>query len=262
MPSSRPRIRCLGVGPGWPCAERNGSSFLYDWNGARWLCDCGEPTAHRLKAAGIPLESIDQVFISHLHFDHIGGLFMFLQGCWVEHRTRPLTIRLPGHGIPAIREMLRQGFIFPALLPFPIDWRAWEDEPSVNLAGVGVTVHPTTHLARLLRDYPAEMPTGAAAYGFAFEAHSIRVAHSGDLGEAADLLPLLAGPVDLLVCELAHFPPDDLLGLLRQASVRRLLLVHLSHECWANREAILKATRERLPGTRVEVPDEGFETDF
>lgn len=162
MPSSRPRIRCLGVGPGWPCAERNGSSFLYDWNGARWLCDCGEPTAHRLKAAGIPLESIDQVFISHLHFDHIGGLFMFLQGCWVEHRARPLTIRLPGHGIPAIREMLRQGFIFPALLPFPIDWRAWEDEPSVNLAGVGVTVHPTTHLARLLRDYPAEMPTGAA----------------------------------------------------------------------------------------------------
>jgi hypothetical protein len=41
-----------------------------------------------------------------------------------------------------------------------------------------------------------------------------RVAHSGDLGEPEDLEPLLKKPVDLLVCELAHFSPEAIFSYL------------------------------------------------
>jgi ribonuclease Z len=34
----------------------------------------------RLEAAGIPLESVRHVFVSHRHFDHVGGLAPLLTG--------------------------------------------------------------------------------------------------------------------------------------------------------------------------------------
>lgn len=187
---------------------------------------------------------------------------MFLQGCWVESRTRPLVIRLPGHGVDALQEMLRQGFIFHPLLPFPIDWQPWETEPAVEVGGVQVTVQPTTHLDRLRHDYPAQMPAGAASYAFTFQRQGIQVVHSGDLGAARDLTPLLREPVNLLVCELAHFPAEALFARLQDAQVHRLLLVHLSHECWAARETILRTARKRLPNTQIQIPEEGFTTTF
>ncbi len=259
MNTGQPRLRCLGVGPGWPCADRGGSSFLYDWGDARWLCDCGEPTARNLKAAGVSLASIDEILISHLHFDHIGGLFMFVQSCWVEQRKRPLTIRLPAHGIGAVREMLRQGFIFDELFPFRLNWRAWEEGSTVELGNVRVAVHRTTHLDGLLQRFPGRMPTGAVAYGFTLEDGEKRVVHSADLGRPEDLATTLRQPADLLLCELAHFTPEDLFEFLRDRPVRRLLLVHLSIEYWRDRGAILAAARKALPNIQVEIPEDGFE---
>ena len=38
------------------------------------LIDCGSDARHSLAAAGYSFNEIDNIFISHLHADHIGGL--------------------------------------------------------------------------------------------------------------------------------------------------------------------------------------------
>ena len=258
-PQKTIQLQCLGVGPGWPCAERGASAFLYQWGQTTVLCDCGEPVTRSLKAAGVPLDSIDHLLLTHLHFDHVGGLFLFLQGCWVERRKRPLTIHLPAHGIPALREMLRQGFISDALLPFPLDWRPWTLGQPVELPDARVTPWRTSHLDGLLKRYPDEMPRDSLAVALLIEAAGQRIVHSGDLGAPEDLTPLLEEPADLLVVELGHFPPEALLEFLAERAPRRMVLTHLALDLWPNRRQIEEAFRRRFPQTTVLLPEDGHQ---
>ena len=93
----------LGTGCGWPMADRYHSSLLLEEGGRRWLLDAGEPCSHRLKAMGVPFDSIDAVFISHGHSDHLSGLPMLMQGAWLEGRSRALPVYLPSELIAPVR---------------------------------------------------------------------------------------------------------------------------------------------------------------
>ena len=79
-------LTCLGVGDGWPCADRRHAAFLYRFGKTTLLVDCGEPVDASLRAHGVKPDAVDRILISHLHSDHIGGFFMLMQGFWLEGR--------------------------------------------------------------------------------------------------------------------------------------------------------------------------------
>jgi ribonuclease Z len=58
------------------------------------LLDCGAGTTGRLQDAGL-FGRVDAILISHLHADHIAGLFDFLMHTVIDGRRRPLTILTP-----------------------------------------------------------------------------------------------------------------------------------------------------------------------
>lgn len=69
------KIRFLGVGSAFTTAEYFQSNFLITTrNQKRLLFDCGGDIRFSLKESGISINSIDAVYISHLHNDHIGGM--------------------------------------------------------------------------------------------------------------------------------------------------------------------------------------------
>jgi ribonuclease BN (tRNA processing enzyme) len=86
---------------------------------------------------------------------------------------------------------------------------------------------------------------------------SVPIGHTADLGGTGDLIPLLAQPLDLLVCELAHFEPADLFEVLRNGKIKSLLLTHMSKRWLADRERIAKMARALLPGTSVQFGNDG-----
>jgi hypothetical protein len=61
-----------------------------------------------------------------------------------------------------------------------------------------------------------------------FRCGRLRIGHSGDLGRPDDLEPMLKQPLDLLVCEMAHFPPEELFFYLRGRDIKRVVFVHLA----------------------------------
>jgi ribonuclease BN (tRNA processing enzyme) len=83
------------------------------------------------------------------------------------------------------------------------------------------------------------------------------LAHTADIGAVADLDPLLAEPLDLMVCELAHVDADELLARLASARIGELVLVHLERRWWDDRVALLRMAGERLPGVRCSVARDG-----
>ena len=72
------------------------------------LLDCGAGTTGRLYDAGL-FEKVEGVLISHLHSDHIAGLFDFLLHTLIVERTRPLTIVSPPGLSPILRAMNAAG---------------------------------------------------------------------------------------------------------------------------------------------------------
>ncbi len=67
----------LGTGAGRPSKSRNVTSIAFslaDPNVGFWLFDAGEATQHRLLETKLKLNKLDNVFITHLHGDHLYGL--------------------------------------------------------------------------------------------------------------------------------------------------------------------------------------------
>ena len=113
-------LTCLGVGDGTASADRNHSAYLYRLGPVCFLLDCGEPVSRSFEGSGLSYDTIDRIFLSHLHSDHVGGLFMLLQGFWLEQRQKELTIHLPKDAIEPVSRMLVAGYLFPEVLPFRI----------------------------------------------------------------------------------------------------------------------------------------------
>ena len=85
-------LTCFGVGDGRSCPDRNHAAFLYRFGSTSILVDCGEPVDRSLIASGSGPETPDGIVLSHLHADHVGGLFMLLQGLWLQGRRRALPV--------------------------------------------------------------------------------------------------------------------------------------------------------------------------
>ncbi len=255
----------LGTGCGLPMADRCHSSILLEAEGRRWLLDAGEPCSHRLKVLGVALSSLEAIFISHGHSDHLSGLPMLIQGAWLEGRTEPLPIYLPLELIEPLRTWLEAVYLPAKLIGFPIDMIGWEQQPggAVSLGDLRVSTNPTTHLDGLRAVIDAAASARFLAYSLAFEWSGKRLVYSADLGLPQDLDALLELPVDLLVCELAHFEPEELFAYLADKPVRELCLTHLTAAFSARAPAICALAAKMLPHLRaVTAVDDGQRLEF
>lgn len=265
MSRRRPyRLTCLGVGDGHASARRAHAAFLYEFGATRLLVDCGEPATHSLLRAGVRLEALDGVVISHLHFDHVGGVFTLLQGLWLSRRQRPLTLHLPRAGVQPVRALLQAAHLFNLIPPpFALRLEPLQSGRPFKVGAITVTPLANSHLAPPpgTRPRPARARVDEA-FSFLLEDGHRRVAHSADLGGVEDLTPLVAEPLDLLVCELAHLDPAALLARLRGRPIRRTLLVHLSAGQWRARQSWqARAARALAPGA-VRIPRDGERVAF
>jgi len=96
------QIHFLGTGAGnFRGSRRQPCSALLDG----LLLDCGAGATGRLHDLG-KFDSVDAVLVSHLHSDHIAGLFDFLLHTLITRRSRPLTIVSP----PGLRGLLNAAF--------------------------------------------------------------------------------------------------------------------------------------------------------
>ena len=87
-------LNVLGTASAKPSANRNSSAQVLDVRGRLFLIDCGEGTQRQFCRLRLSFERIDAIFISHIHGDHVFGLFGLLSTLGLA--TRRTSIRIFG----------------------------------------------------------------------------------------------------------------------------------------------------------------------
>lgn len=134
-------ITILGSGSARPIAERHPAAQAITHGRDIYLVDCGEGAQMQMERAGLPLERIRAIFITHLHADHTLGLFGLIASLCMTPRTRPLLLFAHASLEPILRANLA---FFIERMGFKVVFHALPDETSLS-----PTAKPIYETARL-----------------------------------------------------------------------------------------------------------------
>lgn len=88
-------VRILGSSSALPTVKRLTSAQVVLYNGTPYLVDCGEGSQIRMREYSLPFGRLRNIFISHIHGDHIFGLFGLLSTFSMLGRKLDLNIYCP-----------------------------------------------------------------------------------------------------------------------------------------------------------------------
>lgn len=89
------KLTILGSSSALPTSERFQSAHVLNAHERIFLIDCGEGTQMQLRRNRIRFSKINHIFISHLHGDHIFGLYGLLSTFSLMGRKSPLHLYAP-----------------------------------------------------------------------------------------------------------------------------------------------------------------------
>lgn len=113
------KVTILGSASAKPTANRHPSAQVVNVNEQHYLVDAGEGVQQQLFRYGINPLKIRGVFISHLHGDHVFGLFPLISTLGLYGRRTPLQLFGPAPLGELIDHHLRY---FDPQLPYSVEW--------------------------------------------------------------------------------------------------------------------------------------------
>ena len=78
-----------------PVRGRNQSAQALQVHGRLFLLDCGEGTQYAMVQHKVPMMKLDSLFLTHIHGDHVFGIFGLLSTLGMKGRQTPLNIFAP-----------------------------------------------------------------------------------------------------------------------------------------------------------------------
>lgn len=227
----RTRLILLGTGGGpRPKKENNATSQVIVINDLLYVVDCGDGVARQLTLAGLSLDKLRHVFITHHHSDHNADYGNLLLLSWASG----LRTRVDTWGPPPIEHITRLFFEMSAT---DIDVRI-ADEGRVPLVPL-IHTHEFREPGVILRDANVRVTCALAihplmepAFAYRFDSADRSIVISGDTARSENLVQLARG-ADVLVHEALFLPAvDRLVARVPNATTlkRHLLASHTSAE--------------------------------
>ncbi|MFP6746978.1 MAG: MBL fold metallo-hydrolase [Alphaproteobacteria bacterium] len=222
------KVTLLGTGSPRPTLERHHPAALVRWgakggNGGHMLVDAGDGVVGQLLAAGVALEGVHNVALTHMHWDHILGYPAFVWGGWTAGRQK-LTVTGP-IGTKAMHHQLVESYYreqaeWAIDLGFP---RAGFDDITVRDVAVGWSAEIDGCLVEAGPVY--HPPMHALAFKFTYEGHTLVV--TGDTAKCDELIAFCRG-IDVLVIDACAVAPSPDLPSARRRIIERLHEFHAS----------------------------------
>lgn len=197
------------MGGPMPFAGRSQPANALMWEKETWLIDCGDGAVGQLAKAGLSPRSVTAVYLSHLHFDHTGGIAALIG---LRYQTN-VPGKLAIYGPPGTRAMVDG--ILASMRPASQAGYGLPGEPMIDpaetvsvreLAGEEkVTANGVT--VRWVKNSHYSFEPGSAkdlayqSFSYRFDLPDRSILYTGDTGPSAAVEQLGSG-VDLLVSEM------------------------------------------------------------
>ena len=208
------KLTFIGTSHGVPEAHRKCSCLMVEAAGNIYFVDMGTNVIDALRVRGISLDAVKGVFISHMHGDHSNGLISFVDLISWYFKTPDPVICLPDlSAAEVIADWMK------VTLNNSYSGARYRQICSGEIYNDGVlkvTAFATLHCQ--------------GSYAFLLEAEGKSVLYTGDLSRPGVDFPEVARikPLDLLVCEAAHFPATEYLPVLEKCDISRICVTHYS----------------------------------
>lgn len=220
----RTRLVLLGTGggPRILAPGRSKPANLLVINDVPYVVDCGEGVAHQVAQAGVPLNLLRHVFITHHHSDHDLDYGNLIYDGWAAGLRTPVD----AYGPPPTKAMTAAYW---DLNKFDIETRI-ADEGRPDLRKL-VTVHEFDKPGLVMQNDDVKVsaarvrhPPITQAYAYRFDAADRSIVLSGDTTYSPELIELSRG-ADVLVHEAMHLGGIE--NLLKRVTNAATLREHL-----------------------------------
>lgn len=262
---------------------RQGPATLVEASRLSLLFDAGRGVATQLAKAGTRVEDLDAVFITHHHFDHIGGLADLIMAAWNNGRTAPLLIVGPLGTDTIIDGMLEHVYARDINFRIAEEWAHGRklDHPS-DMLDVRVVVSKRIDLPHGVEVMVGQVEHGsegmdlsleewsASAYRVSAEGRAVTI--SGDAVEGLELGPLAADSDALVMC--AYLSEDEIVtpeeiflservlagapqaaAIAAEANVALLILTHIREKSNEEAERMHSQVAAVFPGEVIVAQD-------
>ena len=139
------KLTVLGSSSALPTSKRYPFAHVLNAHERLFLIDCGEGTQMQLRKCRIRFGKINHIFISHLHGDHLFGLYGLLSTFNLMGRESVLHLYAPGNYLSMLNSHLRD---FDINLNFEIDFVPLKGKDQVRIYDdkyIAVTSFPLKH---------------------------------------------------------------------------------------------------------------------
>lgn len=220
----------LGSGTSVPHPKRSSSAFWLETENSSLLIDCAASAIHRMAQENLDWASLDAIWISHFHLDHVGGLAPFLFGTKYAPETQKRTKTLKIFGAKGLKKLIQSfdkandyGLLEQ---PFPVEiieiesLEKFEVLPEVEAVAISTPHTDESHAIRIT-DKNDKSLVFSADTGFTKELSA--------LAKNANLFVLECSFVKNKPVE-KHLELAEAIYLIRRANPKKAVLTHLYPE--------------------------------
>lgn len=232
------KITFVGTSHGVPEPNRKCSCIMLETGGNIYFIDMGTNPIDALRTRGISVDRVRGVFVTHMHGDHTNGLLPFVDLLTWFFRSADLVVCLP---VP------EAGTIIRSWLDMTLNTTQKEIRYRQTLPGtvfddgtIRVTAVATQHCEK--------------SFAYLVEAEGKTVLFTGDLkNPGIDFpAPAMERPLDLVVCESAHFQATDYLPVFEKCQIQKVCVTHYSDHFLASVLTLCQTLNDRgIPALRA-----------
>ena len=244
------RIIMLGTSAALPDPDRSDSAILITVRDRNYLFDCGHGATHQMVRANVDPATVNTVFLSHLHHDHIADFAYFMIATWICNRQVAPVVVGPPDTQHFVDSLLANGAFrkdIEARVQYPVRQKNFDVmTPDVRECEPGIVFEDD--LVKVQACYVEHIPREISpCFGLRMDTVDGKsVVFSGDTAPCDRLIEMARG-ADLLIHECtfpqaaidfrskagigtwAHTSPTDLGKIATEAKVKSLVATHFGH---------------------------------
>ena len=197
-------LKIMGSASAKPVIDRFQSAQVLSVHGRSFLIDCGEGVQVQLQRYRVSIQKIDSIFISHIHGDHVFGIFGLLSTMGMLGRSLPLNIYAPVSFGPILKFFLSyygEGVGFEIR---HINLKMREPEVIYETKSLAISAFPLNHAIETFGFIFREKAPQRNVWKHMISRHEFTLTEIGTLKRGEDVV---RGDGEVIRCEDATYVP-------------------------------------------------------